>query len=57
MGRKRLYTSRLSGPLTAGNMLTLHVNIGGILSPPFRGNGFEVDKWHESGETIAMGPI
>jgi len=38
-------------------MLTLHVNIGGILSPPSGGNGFEVDKWHESGETIAMGPI
>lgn len=35
-------------------MLTLHVNIGEILSPL---SGVEVDKWHESGETIATGPI
>lgn len=56
-GEEKTYTSRLSGPLTAGNMLTLHVNIGEILSSPSGGNGFEVSKWHESSETINTGPI
>lgn len=56
-GGEKTYASRLSEPLIAGNMLTLYVNIGEILSSPSGGNGFEVDKWHESSEKIDAGPI
>lgn len=51
-GQVKRFRKSLADPLTAGNRLTLTITIGELYSEETSSDGFEVEGWTESTETI-----
>lgn len=51
-GQVKKFMKPLTNPLTAGNRLTLNITLGDLFSEEGSADGFEVENWTESTETI-----
>ena len=56
-GQSRIFTSAMSQTLSAGNMVTVTINVGQLFSDEMSGVGFEIVDWNEVSEIINTGPI
>lgn len=50
--RIKTFSKPLSGPLVAGNRLNLNITLGDLFLEPGASDGFEVENWNETTETI-----
>lgn len=51
-GQEKTYSKPLSAPLTAGDRLNLDITLGELIVEEGSSNGFEVENWTETTETI-----